>query len=324
MTPRRSFSAVLGWGLVTFGVGILASPWVHLVHRRLPTLHVMAQSLVPWAGLLAVPPAGLAVARGDRALGGASTALAAGGLAAAAWVNGRPRRAIARPGPAVSIAHFNLLYINEQLDRDVAVIGGTDADVLTFCELTPRHLHTLHGSGLADRYPHRVESPGPYATGTALWSRFPLTAVEGPEIEHHTVAADIDTGAGRPTRVVVIHTRSPMHHVGEWIDDLHEIEEEPIPDERPAVIIGDFNAAWGHPGFRALARAGWRDAHRALGRGLTNSWPTDRRWAPPFVRLDHALVNRCTEVVRATDVDVPGSDHRGIVVSVRPVARPTR
>jgi hypothetical protein len=42
------------------------------------------------------------------------------------------------------------------------------------------------------------------------------------------------------------------------------------------------------------------------------------------VRLDHAVVNAATEVVDAIDVDVAGSDHRGIVVSVRPARAPGR
>jgi endonuclease/exonuclease/phosphatase (EEP) superfamily protein YafD len=328
MRAARRLGALVGWALVATGSGLVASPWVPLRtgrrpirHGRVPTLLVMAQSLVQWAGLLAVPAAVVAAGRRDRRLAVISTGLAAAGAAAAACVNGPLRPAGAASPSALSIAHFNLLYINDRLASDVDTLARTDADVLTFCELTPRHLRTLESSVLAERYPFRVERPGPYATGTGLWSRFPVRPVEGPELEHHTVAADVDAGPLGRCQVVVIHTRSPLHHVGEWIEDLAELAARPVPADQPAVVIGDFNAAWGHPGFRAILRSGWRDAHRVLGRGLTNSWPTDRRWARPFVRLDHAVVNAATEVVDATDVDVAGSDHRGIVVSVRP-ARP--
>jgi endonuclease/exonuclease/phosphatase (EEP) superfamily protein YafD len=331
MSVARRLGALSGWALVATGAGIVTSPWVPLRvgrrpirHGRVPTLLVMGQSLVQWAGLLAAPAAAVAVARRDRRLGVTSAGLAAAGAAAAAWVNGRTRRAQDASTASLSIAHFNLLYINDRLAGDVDALARTDADVLTFCELTPRHLRTLESSVLAERYPFRLERPGPYATGTGLWSRFPVRAVEGPELEHHTVAADVDAGPLGCCQVVVIHTRSPLHHVGEWIGDLAELAARPVPADRPAVVIGDFNAAWGHAGYRAVVRAGWRDAHRELGRGLTNSWPTDRRWARPFVRLDHAVVNAATEVVDAIDVDVAGSDHRGIVVSVRPARAPGR
>lgn len=317
-TPRRAgrVGGALGWGLVAAGLGVVASPWVERVHRRLPKLHAIAQSLVQWSGLLALPAAAVAAWRRNRRLGAAAAGLGVAGLGGALWINGRPRRGSTPSDPSVSVAHFNLLYVNDRLAHDLPALGSAQADVLTFCELTPRHLRTLQTSELAEQYPFRVESPGPYATGTGLWSRFPLTPVDAPELEHHTVAADVATPLG-PLRVVVIHTRSPIHHVGEWTEDLTELTEMPVPTDRPAVLIGDFNAAWGHPGFRRLVRAGWRDAHRELGRGLTNSWPTDRPWCPPFVRLDHALVNAVADVVDVTDVHVPGSDHSGIVVSVR-------
>ena len=53
----------------------LLPPFLGRLHRRFNTLQVMAQSLVHWAGLLAVPPALVAARTGDRRLG-----LAAGGV----------------------------------------------------------------------------------------------------------------------------------------------------------------------------------------------------------------------------------------------------
>ena len=137
---------------------------------------------------------------------------------------------------------------------------------------------------------------------------------------------------GRMLHTIELHTTDGVVTVGGiHLESMREMTPtrltqiaECVPllcSSSTAVWIGDFNAAWGHPGFRRLVRAGWRDAHRELGRGLTNSWPTDRRWAPPFVRLDHALVGAEAEVVDVTDVDVPGSDHRGIVVRVRRASR---
>ena len=41
---------------------------------------------------------------------------------------------------------------------------------------------------------------------------------------------------------------------------------------------------------------------------------------PPFVRLDHALVNDGLAVLDVDDFDVPGSDHRGLVVTVQRAA----
>ena len=99
---------------------------------------------------------------------------------------------------------------------------------------------------------------------------------------------------GRSMRVIVIHTQSPTVHHGDWLADLEKLAT--ITVDGPTVMTGDFNASWWHPEFRAVLGTTWRDAHIAVGRGLSCSWPTDQwhaifRWHPPFVRLDHALVS---------------------------------
>ncbi len=89
-----------------------------------------------------------------------------------------------------------------------------------------------------------------------------------------------------------------------------------VAPTRPAVMTGDFNAAWWHPEFRAILANGWRDVHHTVGRGLSGSWPVDRLLTPRFIRLDHALVNDGLVVGHVADVDIPGSDHLGLLVSV--------
>ena len=106
-----------------------------------------------------------------------------------------------------------------------------------------------------------------------------------------------------------------MHGYGEWAATSRELGDVRSPE--PAIMTGDFNAAWWHPELRRLMRAGgWRDAHQVVGHGLSCSWPTDRwhpafKVHPPFVRLDHALVNDGLASSAPTDFHVPGSDHLG-------------
>jgi endonuclease/exonuclease/phosphatase (EEP) superfamily protein YafD len=183
----------------------------------------------------------------------------------------------------------------------------------------------LHATSLPSGYPHQVELAARAAGGTGLWSRHPITVVHWSWTKHHTVVADVHAPGG-PVRVIVVHTQSPFVHHHEWVADLQELANVPIGG--PAVMTGDFNASWWHPELRRLMRtAGWRDAHQVVGRGLSASWPTDQwhaafRWHPPFVRIDHALVNDGAVVLDTRDFHVPGSDHRGIAVTVQR-ARPS-
>jgi endonuclease/exonuclease/phosphatase (EEP) superfamily protein YafD len=85
----------------------------------------------------------------------------------------------------------------------------------------------------------------------------------------------------------------------------------------PTLIVGDFNASYWHPAFRDLLRSGLSDAHTVHGKGFSASWPTGK-FFPAFVRLDHALTGNGLVSTSVQDFTVPGSDHRGFVVSVVP------
>ena len=156
-----------------------------------------------------------------------------------------------------------------------------------------------------------------------MWSRYPLTPRSTIRTKHHTVVVDVHA-PGRSLRVIVIHTQSPTVHHGDWLADLEKLATVTV--DGPTVMTGDFNASWWHPEFRAVLGTTWRDAHVAVGRGLSCSWPTDQwhaifRWHPPFVRLDHALVSDEVALLDVMDLDVPGSDHLGLVVTVAPARR---
>ncbi len=84
-------------------------------------------------------------------------------------------------------------------------------------------------------------------------------------------------------------------------------------------MIGDFNASYWHPAFRDLLRQGLTDAHMALGKGWSTSWPTDE-FIPPFVRLDHTLTGNGLVSTDVDDFRLTGSDHAAFVVTVKPAA----
>ena len=134
-------------------------------------------------------------------------------------------------------------------------------------------------------------------------------------LSHERIRARVERRDGSFV-VDAIHTQSPIHHARTWANDLDVLAAAPSPDE-PAVMVGDFNAAWTHRHFRRIANRGWSDAHRTLGIGTRNSWRIDKPPLPPFVRIDHAMVNDGLAVVAIDDIDLPGSDHRGFVVTIR-------
>jgi endonuclease/exonuclease/phosphatase family metal-dependent hydrolase len=322
MTPRIRRS--LAWLALAGMASTAVAPWP----RRFRGRHAAAlRALAPWPPLLAVPMAiGAAVAGRGR------LAVAAGAVGTAGVVMAAPMVVPRRQPPPdpraapLRITHTNLLYVNRRVGAVPDVLAPLDADVLTFSELTPTHVRRLHASSLADAYPHQVELAASAGSGTGLWSRHPLTVLPSTSTTHHTVVVDVHAPGG-PVRVIVVHTQSPIAHHDLWVADLQRLAE--LRTDEPAIMTGDFNASWWHPELRDLLRAGnWRDAHQVKGRGLSCSWPTDQwhpafRWHPPFVRIDHALVNDGLHVHEVGDFHVPGSDHLGIVVTVQRGQRAT-
>ncbi len=96
---------------------------------------------------------------------------------------------------------------------------------------------------------------------------------------------------------------TPISDFEIWKGDLDQFGDLGITGDDPTLVIGDFNASFWHPNFRALLDKGFTDAHIALRRGLSVSWPTDV-WYPPFVRLDHALTTDSLVPTGIEDFDI--------------------
>ena len=189
------------------------------------------------------------------------------------------------------------------------------------------HAGGLYVSPLSHSFPFRIEHPESHAGGSALWSRYPLTETSAPPARYQSTAAVVAADGG--IEVYVVHPPNPLDHLDDWRAELDGLTRLFAVTRPPAIVLGDFNATYWHPPFRRLQAAGWRDAHHLAGRALTNSWPDDRVWLPPIMRIDHALVDDSLLVTDVIDVGLPGSDHRGFVVTVAispaaPAARAAR
>jgi endonuclease/exonuclease/phosphatase (EEP) superfamily protein YafD len=312
---RRGVRAVPSVALVVGAVGA-TSPWWR---GRPRSIHTVAASVAPWSALVGFPVAVLAAYGRRHTLAGAGLVLGGSGLALRRWVRGTAPApapaAVDRTTGAIRVGHFNVWYENRQPTAAAVTVAALDVDVLVLSEMTPELTQVFTAAGLTDQYRHRIDRSRSLADGLVVWSRHPLEELAVTQLSHERIRARVAHPDG-PFIIDGLHTQSPIHHVRTWTSDLDVLAGERAPDE-PAVIVGDFNAAWTHRPFRRIVARGWRDAHRALGLGTSNSWRADKRPLPPFVRIDHALVNDGLEVVAIDDVDLPGSDHRGFVVTLR-------
>lgn len=275
------------------------------------------QSLTPYVLVLTVPVAGLACWRARHALAVVTSAVGIGGLLLASPLVFAPTQASSADGAAgLRVASANLFFENTDVAAIATELLGHDIDVVVFSEYTAEHQTVLLAHPLAEQFPHRVERDGLNAGGIAVWSSVPLVERARPDTVNYSVDLVVD-GPDGEIRLVGVHPPTPVFDFGGWRRDLDLIGDIATAGDLPTLIVGDFNASYWHPPFRELLRRGFVDAHMASGRGFATSWPTNRR-LPPFVQLDHALTGNGLVSTGVADIDLPGSDHRGFVVTVAP------
>jgi endonuclease/exonuclease/phosphatase (EEP) superfamily protein YafD len=202
----------------------------------------------------------------------------------------------------------------------VREIERHQVDVLAVQEMIPDMVPKLADAGVGTLLPFCHLDSRPGASGTGLWSRWPLTPLPPvPGLKHAAPRARIEPVHGRPVTLTSVHTLAPMpHNARRWQQELAAIRSALADGAGPQVVAGDFNASRDHRPFRRLLAAGFLDcadaARRRMWPGFT--WPA-RRGIPPVMRLDHVLVSQegCTVPLCRT-IRVPGTDHRAVLAVI--------
>ena len=196
------------------------------------------------------------------------------------------------------------------------------ADVVAVQELTPRAVDRLSAAGLDATFPYRWLDARGASGGVGMWSRYPIQAPR--RIDGYTMAfisAQVRvTGVSMNPTVVVAHIPGPWPYpIDDWRRDLDrlpvtlsEIGEQ--AGAGCAIVAADVNSTTDMRSLRALLRNGYRDAAEQSGAGFKPTFPANSL-LPPLIAIDHVLTRNCTATSLRT-LKVPGSDHRGLVVTI--------
>lgn len=223
------------------------------------------------------------------------------------------------PGPTpvdrtMRMASANLTGENRLAGEGVMALARSGADVLVLLEANP---HALDAVGaLAAEYPF-VES------GTLLGfsrvmvvSRFPLEQVELPaELETGRIVA-VEVSAPEPFTLFAAHLPRPWRTTSDTQATPAEqqrlitsLTDHVAGVDGPLVLAGDLNATDRGMGYRTLT-ASLTDVIRTDWASTTSS-----KWWPLLLRIDHVLARGlCASAANA--VPLPGSDHRGLSVTL--------
>ncbi|MFO7690093.1 MAG: endonuclease/exonuclease/phosphatase family protein [Cryobacterium sp.] len=293
---------------IALAVLALVVAQVLVFHRFVPNLGgyaSLAETFLPWLGLPVMVLGVLVLRRSSRlaALAVTSAALvwALTFLPSIVPQNGT--------GPATfTVASENVRADNPRAGEVAAALAATGADVVAVQELDTASRDAV-AAALNPTHPFAV------VVGTVgLWSSRPI--LESATLDlglgwDRALWADIDTDAGR-TRVYTVHLDS-IRPGRESARDamLAELGETLDRDVTPRiVVVGDFNSATTDRAFARFAESVTDVNTSTFGLGFT--WPS----AFPVARLDHLLV-RGYSPVSSTVLPANGSDHRGILVSLR-------
>jgi endonuclease/exonuclease/phosphatase (EEP) superfamily protein YafD len=227
-------------------------------------------------------------------------------------------------GVALHVMTSNMLFGNADAATIVRLVREHDVAVLAVQEFSPNAQGTLAAAGLGELLPYSSLGAEPGASGSGLYSRYPIT---DPGVRRTGGGFNQAYGTLRPpgAAAVTVESAHPLapYAVGVVDDWRADLRAEPRTDPAgvPRILLGDFNSTLDHQPLRDLIAHGYVDAADAAGKGLIGTWgPYDGDPLPP-VTIDHVLADRRLGVGAVSVHDIPDSDHRTIIATLRlPVA----
>jgi endonuclease/exonuclease/phosphatase family metal-dependent hydrolase len=305
-------------------VGVLVRLWLGLlvvvvVLRLTGTERGPAMALLVGALPLTLLPAwpmaaGFALRRAWRSAAVALAVVVAHLALVAPSLGAAPRPTSGTP---LRVVVANLYVLSERQEEAGEALRALRPDVLVLPELDTDGLEGLRAAGLLDDLPHAaVQLEGRRET-VGLLSRLPLLDPDARVAAARSLPrATVDVGGTR-VRLLAAHPLPPVEGLERlWRQAYADLREEVRAEELPLVLAGDMNADRDHAPFRRLLDEGLRDAHDERGRGLVRTFPVGF----PVLQLDHVLVRDgaggAVGVVDVREVDIPGSDHLGVVADL--------
>jgi endonuclease/exonuclease/phosphatase (EEP) superfamily protein YafD len=224
------------------------------------------------------------------------------------------------PGRDVVVLTANLRLGTASPSALVNTVRDHHVDVLMLEELTPEETAALHEAGLDKLLPYGRIAPRYNASGTGLLSRYPISDDRvRRDFPFALVTARVAIpGFSAPPTLIALHMFGPYPgaQTPTWVHDIEHLRsvlQEP-PTDAPVIVGGDFNATTSVAQFRELLTGGYADAAEQAGAGLTPTYPANK--LIPLIAIDHVLT-RGAVAHTADSVRLPGSDHRGLLVTVR-------
>ncbi len=222
-------------------------------------------------------------------------------------------------GVALHVMTANMLLGGADTAEIVRLVRENDVAVLALQEFAPKTAAGLTAAGLDELLPYHSLAAEPGASGSGLYSRFPLVDAGSKRNDGSFLQAfgTVRAPGAAPVFVESVHPLAPSapDTFSGWNADL---ANEPRSDggNPRRILLGDFNATLDHGALRKLIAHGYRDAADTVGKGWIGTWgPYDGDLIPPVI-IDHVLVDEQIGVRNVSVHAVKDSDHRSVVAEL--------
>ncbi|MDP6908103.1 MAG: endonuclease/exonuclease/phosphatase family protein, partial [Flavobacteriales bacterium] len=209
---------------------------------------------------------------------------------------------------------FNLYHHNDAINESIDTILLSQADVVTIQELNSRWSEKLKKE-LKSSHPFVIEETWDNCCyGIGLYSKFPITSHEIVHFDSIPAIEAILDVRGKAVTVISLHTQAPAFPNKTPVRNaqLNLISEIINKNEKPCVLVGDFNIVPWDGFFKQFLK---RTAMKRVRIGLQPTYPMDL--GIPLIPIDHILYSKEFEPTSCETVNIPGSDHKGLIAGFR-------
>ncbi len=223
-------------------------------------------------------------------------------------------------GTPIRVLTINAQFGGADVGELARLVHSDSIDLVAVQEMT-EEFETRFSAAAGAQLPHHVAYPaGNLAGGSGIWSRWDLSS-EGRLPSQYAIpkVRAVVPGVGE-IQVIGVHTLSPIAgRVPGWRADLAMLAHQARAGSGPQLMLGDFNASRDHAPFREVLSGPLADAAETsvLVPWRVLTWPTDRRYTPPLVRIDHVLMSRHDfSAIRVRSVRIRGTDHEAVLADL--------
>ncbi|MGI5178421.1 endonuclease/exonuclease/phosphatase family protein [Dactylosporangium sp. CA-152071] len=309
---RRPWLTVLLWLLIA-PFAAWATARVFGLESGFPTVQLIA--FTPYVAVVSLVPLAIALLtkRIWPAVAAAVVTVAFAACVLPRWISDGD--AGTTEGPTLRVMSVNMLIGRADPDRIVGLVRAGSVDLLAVQEYTDEARTALRRAGLEQLLPNAVSYPRPGVSGSAVYSRFPLTdkGYRRFTSDFGQAQAGVRVPGALELHVESVHPCAPSDGSRDscWVSDL-AAQPAATPTGPVNLLIGDFNATLDHEAFRDVLEKGYHDAADVVGAGLDTSWPYDDRWFIPGVTLDHVLTDERVGVRKVVIHKIAGTDHKAV------------